>query len=380
MLNFKNRFIYIAVFLATLLLFPTKSVIALELEVSSNGSQSESAIYTDVSNTTTVQQDNELEINNNIKQTASTGDNSANDNNGDSSINTGDANIDTSLENSGNITTVNLDHPSSDTSLEISGNGAESQNQIQYNQSKNFNTTVLQNAVINNNISGSAVTGNNEANNNGGDVNISTGDIYAAQNVDNININIDKVDVRIGTDGFQLRLIKNGAGSENILKAEISDSKLVYFDNFVYIDNILKLDALSGGNSANGNMGNVSIITGDIYLLTQVTNGPINVKEVEINKPKGGPAPEEEKPGPQNPPPPVQPTPPPAPPSQVSNPGPSQEGGVEEVLAAAAGQILPVTGSYWTILLTLASLMMFILGMYLHLHPGLDPGKKMAIA
>ncbi len=354
-------------------------IYAEEITVSGNGDGSSSNINVNVSSSTNVAQDNSADINNNVDINADTGNNSANDNSGgDTSITTGDINIDSNIENSGiNQSSVDVGCCQADVDLNISGNGENSTNYINYsenNSKEGGGTNILVNnsANITNNVSGSANTGYNEASNNtGGNVSITTGSIRVVDVIKNKSVNVYEVNAPGGNGAdVSISIKDNGSGSSNSIEFSNNSKTIIDINNSANIVNNSKWDLNTGKNKANGNTGgDVSITTGDIVFRSTIENTEINVGIVDIEcceEDEGGPGPDD------NPPPVVPPPPPPtsSPCVQNCNPGsssnPSSQGG-------PGGEVLPVTGSASLLFLAIANILMFFLGGYLRLRSGRSP-------
>lgn len=364
-----------------------------ELVISGNGSNSESGISVSSTAQTTIDQSNQVSVTNNVNIEASTGENDALGNTSlDTSVNTGNISSDTSIQNSVNSSQVSLNCcPKTSTDLEISNNGSDSKSEVVLSQSQDIQISVNQDASIQNTINGSANTGLNSASQNSfGNVSIQTGNIDIKEEVKNQAVN--KTDVLTPQGGFDLKvnISSNGSNSKNLIILSVGNSLWLNLSNQSNIFNTQNWDLNTGENSASENTyGSVSITTGDINAGLKIENGPINSNTIissccNLSNTK--------TPNPVDPDDPGDPSGGPAQsslPSSKSNPssdnnqttnGSGQIGSSGQVLAAitAAGQILPKTGSIWTILLTLISLLMFILGLYLRQHPGRDPSSVYA--
>lgn len=160
--------------------------LALTVEVSGNGADSDNTANVSVNQSTSITQTNNANISNNVNANANTGGNSANNNTGgDTSINTGDASTNVALNNTANSsrTSVGCCDPIS-AAISISGNGANSDNNISFNINNSRNVTTVNNLNIDNDVNATANTGDNSANGNtGGNTSIKTGDA-------NVNVTI----------------------------------------------------------------------------------------------------------------------------------------------------------------------------------------------
>ncbi|MBI4098084.1 MAG: hypothetical protein HY426_03515 [Candidatus Levybacteria bacterium] len=364
------------------IIFNPYYVYAEEIVVSGNGSDSNSNVNVNLSQNTSVSQDNTAEVNNNVSLNADTGNNTANDNTGgDTSITTGNVNIDSNIENRGiNQSSVDVGCCPGDTGIEISGNGANSDNSIAYAQNNSTNINVNNTANISNNVNGKANTGFNEANNNtGGNVSISTGSITVNDTIKNNSVNVYEVDATSGNgQDVSITIKDNGTDSFNSIKFSDDSNVAIDINNSANIVNNSNWDLNTGGNKANGNTGgDVSITTGDIVFNSTIENTGINVGLVDIEcceEENGGPGPGP-GPGPDGNPP-VQPPPPPP----TTNPGPTNGGNPTSAggVAAAPGEVLPVTGSASLLFLAIANIIMFFMGWYLRLRSGRSPNIAFA--
>jgi hypothetical protein len=351
-------------------LFIPQRILALEIVVSGNGENSDNEVQTTVTQETNVTQTNIMDVSNNVSIDANTGGNTAEDNSGDTTIKTGDINISSNIQNTGNIGIVSLPCcPMNGTSsIEVSGNGAGSTSGANVNWNNLNNVTVNNIANIRNNVGGDLNTGFNSSNDNLGGVVIETGSIKVNDNIKNDPLNFYRVLGAIIDPDFIVKITGNLEDSENEVNLEIQERFLVLANNLANIENAISWDANTGNNTASGNLADVSIKTGDISLTSSVDNiandGQVIITCCEKEDK------EENPPTPSNNP----------PTGGGSNGGGGGGGGAgagaPAVLGAAAGQILPATGNFLTLLLTLLAAILFSLGLYLRLHPGQDPGGK----
>ncbi|MBI4035757.1 hypothetical protein HY383_02320 [Candidatus Daviesbacteria bacterium] len=248
------------------------------LEVSGNGAGSENEVEVETTTETTVVQENNANIVNNIEAEAKTGDNEAEDNTGgDVSIETGDATTEVTVSNQANTNTadVSCSNCTGDISATVSGNGSNSENEIEVENEQN--TEVYQNntAYITNNIEAEAKTGDNEAEDNtGGDVSITTGNADTSVTVSNLaNANVASVGGG-GTQGaLSAWITGNGSDSENEIELDLDRSVLLVQENRADIRNYIEAEAETGDNEAEDNTGgDVSIDTGDATTTVDVNN------------------------------------------------------------------------------------------------------------
>ncbi len=159
-----------------------------------------------------------------------------------------------------------------DTKLEISGNGSSSENDLAVEA--NHSTTVVQRNKANvvNNVTSSAKTGGNNANDNtGGDTVIDTGNATSKINVSNaLNKNVAKVD-DCNCNGGKTDVLISGNGSYSANKADLDKNSTtdIFQNNNAYVSNYVNADAKTGDNDANRNTGgDVLVRTG--HALTNV--------------------------------------------------------------------------------------------------------------
>ncbi|KKQ10265.1 hypothetical protein A2858_04220 [Candidatus Daviesbacteria bacterium RIFCSPHIGHO2_01_FULL_36_37] len=362
----------VSLFIVLVLLINPTSVFADEMSISGNGEGSSSNVNIQSFATNTVEQNNQAEVNNDVSADTNTGENQASDNTGgDTNINTGNAEVVLGVENTMNLSSAEIGCCPSPTEVEIKNNGNDSSNTINLDLTNTTTVNVNNDATITNNIYGYANTGENEANDNGGNVIINTGDIYGKIFVDNGPINVAHVSAGTGGGGLLASISGNGSGSVNDIFFNQNLNTDVRVNNNADIKNILSFYANTGKNKANGNLGNVLIDTGDILVDIFVKN-TVNLSFVDVNCCQN----------PQNPPPcPESECPTPTPPcTENCNPsgpcvsdcggGGNGGGGGGDSAGAAGpaavlGAVLPATGGYDLIFLTLAGLLFIASGIML---------------
>lgn len=356
---------------AVSLVIPTGAMaeeIVLEIEGNGSGSSNEVSVTTQAQ--TTVTQTNDMQVTNNVDAGANTGENLANSNTlGTVGIVTGDATVDVNIANSGNTSTVSTDCCNGGTTgaIVISGNGAYSQNSVNASLHNGINVSVFNNANITNSVNGKAITGKNDANYNLGDVFIKTGSITARETITNGLFNIANVSVGVKSIDFSVKIKDNGAYSENNLNLDQIAQNSVNIENNFTVANYTDWELVTGQNSANENLGDVLIATGDIYYESVITNSG-NVASVEIFCCPMPPAA------------PVTPVTPPSPPTSV-NPGTGGSSGPSSSSGSSSpglGGILPVTGANFLFLFLLLNTMFLLFGAFLKLRAGRSPALAYA--
>src|SRR3972149_4271398 len=172
---------------AILLQLAANFVRADEIVISGNGSESSNEVIIQSSQTTTVTQENNADISSNVEMSSNTGGNTIENNTGGGvGVVTGDAIENLEIENSVNSSSVEGPCCPSDISAEISGNGEESTNNIAIENQAAINISISQTANVENNVQGTANTGENKANDNtGSGVLIDTGNIWVTGGLHN---------------------------------------------------------------------------------------------------------------------------------------------------------------------------------------------------
>ncbi|QQS38695.1 hypothetical protein IPM62_04910 [Candidatus Woesebacteria bacterium] len=277
----------ITLILAMLILisYPVRLVTALDITITGNGSDTNNEVNIQVENNQNVVQTNTANIDNNIHIDSNTGGNTASENGGEVEIVTGDTSQTVVVENNTNTSLVDTgDCCQNETEITIVGNGNGSTNTTSVFQELNTQVVVNQNTTIKNTIYGNVNTGNNVANQNNGNVNISTGSITVAGGINNGPINIH--DVKVNSDkstSTNMVINENGVNSFNSLNYTNTANDTTYIFNTANILNNVLWDLNTGNNHANGNSGDVSILTGDIDFNFYIDNGPINFGSITID-------------------------------------------------------------------------------------------------
>lgn len=366
-----KKIIFIFTFVFFLTVGSEKKALAEEivLAVEGNGSGSENELNVSSTTQTSVVQENTANIQNEIGQTATTGNNTADANAGSqTNIETGLIDAKTAVENSQiNLNSADNLSQGQNLNLQITQNGSNSNNLINLSSQNNLTISQGNDAQIINNLNISANSGSNLAEANNGDVSIKTGNIIQSVTLKNKNLNKSLI---IGgnccfTDSETSINIKgNGAGSINLLGLILENNSSFTSFNQLDIFNNIFLDPVTGFNSVSNNQGDVGITTGDIVSIISLENKDLNESLILGGCPECPIVPPSENPPPEVPP--------------VNNPGSAQPsnpqapaGGItlEKEGQAFGGQVLgavlPVTGSWWFFLATLISFMVFLMGWYL---------------
>ena len=278
-LNLRKRFASAVAAGAMIVNLATPAFAATTIEISGNGSDSDSTVTTAATQSTTVFQSNVSNVSNNVDADASTGGNRANDNTGgDVSVDTGDARVLVDVANNLNTNTAEVDccEAFGDTDVLVAGNGSDSDNTV--NLRTNNNTTLVQSnyADVDNRVDADAKTGRNDAGDNtGGDVSIDTGNATVGVSLStSANANTARIGGGNGEEGgLSVRILGNGSESDNDINLALESETELFQANVADVFNRIEADALTGENDADDNTGgNVGIDTGNALVGVEVDN------------------------------------------------------------------------------------------------------------
>lgn len=353
---------------------PTSVFAGTTISIENNGESSSNEVTLERTQEETITQTNEGSVDNSVTEDQNTGGNEADGNSGEVEIGTGDISTQTTI-------TTDLNHSEAEApccetggiDATISGNGAYSTNTVDITSAQTFTTNITNVANIKNSIDGSANTGRNTANRNGGDVLIVTGDINVHDRI--INRSINTAWVRSScceTSDLSIKIFGNGTGSVNTITYDEAFSENVNIENLANIINSKTRDDNTGDNHADDNLGDVTIRTGDITDNTEIDN---DVNQSVIENPCNCLADI----------PPV--TIPPSDPDKPADPGKDKDpnsgdgngrrhGGGSDNDDDDDSQVLPATGESWFFFALLANLAMFMFGVYLRMRSGRAPGNS----
>lgn len=245
------------------------------VKVAGNGSESNNTVKLNEDNNVRVNQDNNANIHNNIDSKANTGGNRANDNTGGgASITTGDASTTTTVSNTANYNSAvvgggNGNGNGGGVSALISGNGSYSDNTVKLDLGNDARVSQDNNAHFYNDIDSDAITGNNRANDNtgDGDVSVDTGAANSDVTVDNMaNFNYADLDGCGCMNDLSADVHGNGTASDNRITFGSDSDLRVGQDNDSRFNNDVNGTLKTGNNRTNDNTefnGDPSVTTGD---------------------------------------------------------------------------------------------------------------------
>ena len=253
------------------------------LEISGNGAGSENEVTVKQTSSTNVEQKNVANVTNKVNADADTGNNKANYNTGgEVMIDTGKAVVNAHVSNNLNTNVAEVENCNcaQDTDVKVSGNGAFSDNKVNVSNRNNVELNQKNYADVYNKVNVDANSGDNSAGfNTGGDVVIMTGDAKTSAHVSTAaNANWAKIGSGHGDNGeVSLRILDNGAGSDNYISAYIKNDTELDQKNDAEVRNYVDADADTGDNDANFN-------TGDGWVVIDTGNATVNASiDNEVN-------------------------------------------------------------------------------------------------
>ncbi len=268
---------------------------ATDLVIVGNGSESNSTIDMQSSSTTTVVQKNNTDVDNKVKVSADTGNNTASDNTGgDARIQSGDSTTVVELENvaGSNVAEVERCGGCDDgTNIVIDGNGTDTTNLVDYD--RNSATTLFQtnNTEFDNEVNVDATTGGNQVDDNTGadEAVVVTGDANVAVSASNMadsntaSVHGGNSDSDSDNSGVNLWIHGNGSDSRNTMRLDLKNTTLLSQMNDTQVANKFRVDADTGSNTVSDSTGGmVAVGTGDANVYANVDNAAgFNTANVE---------------------------------------------------------------------------------------------------
>lgn len=264
---------------AGLLLNATLPVFATEIIISGNAAGSDNFVEVNQNSTTTVSQDNDAFVVNNVDSSAKTGGNTASFNTGGGVlVGTGDATSVVDVDNSLNTNQAEVGCcEAGGADVLIKDNGAYTLNDVELNQNNTVVVDQDNNAYVKNYVDSDASTGGNDASlNTGGDVVIATGNAGSGVTVStqaNSNSALVGGGSALTLPTASFRILGNAAGSNNFITANLNKTAVIDQDNNAFVMNHVDADATTGKNNAMFNTGGDVIIgTGNATSLVDIDN------------------------------------------------------------------------------------------------------------
>lgn len=241
------------------------------LVITGNGASSDNTVEVQTNHNTTVVQNNNAVVTNNVSANSSTGTNDANQNtNGGVLVKTGDATSNVTVQNMLNSNRAAVDCCTSNSaSATISGNGANSDNKIELGdahrrieQTSGISVYQTNAAEVANAVDSNATTGKNDANQNtGGTVGVVTGDASNTVHVATVaNENVAQVGGQGQGGDLSANILGNGAESDNKVELRLNNDVNLVQNNLAEVVNEVKADSKTGHNDTNQNTGGDSLV------------------------------------------------------------------------------------------------------------------------
>lgn len=260
--------------------------------ISGNGSDTGNTCDFASLRSVSVDQSNDMDVDNEVDVHANTGENEAEDNTGGNvEIETGDVSTDVALTTSGNTNAASVEgsNTAADFELEVSGNGSDSDNKVEVDVIDEVELDQDNDADVDNDVDVHASTGENEAEDNtGGDVSIKTGDVDVNSGVQ-ITTSVNANSAVVGNSGVAgdigVKIMNNGSDTDNEIDLALLSEVVLEQDNDADVDNEVEVKAETGDNEAEDNTGGeVDVETGDITVdITVDTMANFNSAEVAEN-------------------------------------------------------------------------------------------------
>lgn len=165
--------------------------------------------------------------------------------------------------------------------MTIEGNGADSGNSVALQSTSQTVVNQTNSADVASNVDASSNTGENSANSNTGDAAIQTGNAQTTVTTVNV-VNRSTLEVGCCPGDTTVNIVGNGAGSQNSVNANITNSQSALVNQNASVNNNITGAANTGRNTASGNNGSVTIDTGNVTGRMEVLNGPINTASVTM--------------------------------------------------------------------------------------------------
>lgn len=260
------------------------------LTITGNGAGSENKIEAQQESKTEVKQENNANVTNRVSTNANTGNNDANFNTGGQVVvDTGNANVTAHVTNdlNKNVAEVENCNCAQDTDVLVKGNGAFSENKVDVKNENKVDVRQDNDADVYNKVDADANTGKNSAgfNTGDGDVVVKTGNATVMTGVStSANTNYARVGGNGNSGHVSLRILENGAGSDNRIDADIENETELDQENDADIRNYVDASANTGYNDTNFNTGDgyVVIDTGNAKTHAMIDNS-VNFNAADVD-------------------------------------------------------------------------------------------------
>jgi len=250
---------------------PAVALASVSCTISGNGSDTDNNCNFASLQEVTVEQDNNLDVDNQVDVESNTGGNTAEDNTGGNvEVTTGKASVDVAVDTNGNTNAANVANTNSngDYDLTVSGNGTNSDNNVDLDVTDKVTVKQDNKADVDNKVDVEASTGKNEANDNtGGNVVIDTGDVVVESVKVSNALNVNSATVGDDRDSGVLSawISDNGSDTDNKIDLALLSEVEVDQENDADVENDVWVDGVTGKNEGEDNTGGDSeVTTGDV--------------------------------------------------------------------------------------------------------------------
>jgi len=250
---------------------------SLTVNINGNGADSGNDAAIQLNQQTTIVQQNDVDITNDLHSQANTGNNTVSENVGDAHITTGDITDNVAVKNTvgANVATGTLcgGCANGDLTIGIEKNGAASDSAVSVSSTTGNAVYQTNNGKVTNDVKTDLNTGYNSSKKNVGDSYITTGDIKANTALDT-TYGYNKYAGIKGTSGLDGTITVKGNGAYADVDVSIALDHLNEFlqsNDFWIVNNIYEKHN-TGDNDCKKNVGDCHITTGDISSEADVDN------------------------------------------------------------------------------------------------------------
>lgn len=275
--------------LALSMLATTASAAEIKITNSTNGRDSNSNGAINIQRSTSVEQVNNVDVDNKVDQNADTGNNQVKDNFGSVDVQTGSVDQQATVRTEAGSNAAQLDQCDCDFDVEIVNekNGRDSDNSASFDADVHTELGQFNDVNVDNRVDQDAETGDNQLKDNYSDdeAGLETGSVdqdAMVQTSTGLNQAVLGSGNGSGSSEFNLVNTGNGRDSDNNIEVGVDLTTEVEQVNEVDVNNKLDQGADTGNNALKDNMGGVDVETGDVDQTAKVYNeGGANALQVD---------------------------------------------------------------------------------------------------
>lgn len=257
--------------------------------IKNNLTGSNNTVDVDVTDRVDVDQDNDMDVDNDVDVDQDSGDNDVHDNlsaDADPKVTTGNnsATIAAKTSGNGNAAVVGGSDDEGTFSATISANGADTTNDIDFSVLYDADVDQDNDADVDNDFDVDQDSGDNEVEDNLGEVSVTTGDNTADLSADTaVNFNSAEVMGGFLLGDIDLSIDQNLTDSTSSIDLDVTDDVDADQDNDADVDNDMDADQDSGDNDVDSNLGEVTEETGaNDTTVANSTSGNSNIFGGEV--------------------------------------------------------------------------------------------------